>query len=110
MVDVALGLAGAAAAELGDHDLVVGDVDQQHRGQPPPQLGELRVERLGLRRRAREAVEDEAVAGLLGVDPLGDHADDHLVGDQVTASMYSLALFPSSVSSRTAPRRMSPVA
>ena len=32
-----------------------------------------------------KAVEDEAVGGLGGVDPLGDHADDHLVGDEVAA-------------------------
>ena len=77
-------LAGAAPTEP-PHDLVVADVDQHHRGDAPVELGELGVERLRLRCRPREAVEDEAVAGLLGVDPLGDHADDDLVGNQVAA-------------------------
>ena len=83
--------AGAAPAEPA-HDLVVGDVDQERRGQLAAELAQLRVERLGLRHGAREAVEDEAVGGLLALDPLGDHADDHLVGDQVAAVHVLLRL------------------
>ena len=82
--DVAVLDAGAAPTEAA-HDLLVADVDQQHRGQLPTQLAQLGGQRLGLRRGAREAVEDEAVGRLAGVDPLADHADDHLVGDEVAA-------------------------
>ena len=52
---------------------------------PRPSSASFARERLGLRLGAREAVEDEAVGRLGGVDPLGDHADDHLVGDEVAA-------------------------
>ena len=75
-----------------------------------PSSAELLVERLGLRLGAREAVEDEAVLGLVLVDALGDHADDHVVGDEVAAVHVLLRLRADSVSSRTAARRMSPVA
>ncbi len=82
--DVAALGAGAPPTEPAD-DLVVGDVDQQHRVDDPAQLRQLGVECLGLGHGARKAVEDEAVERLRGVDPLDDHADDHLVGDQVAA-------------------------
>ena len=82
--DVAVLLAGPPPAQPANH-LVVVDVDQQDSGQPPVELGETRRQCLRLGLGAREAVEDEAVGRLGGVDPLGDHADDHLVGDQVAA-------------------------
>ncbi len=63
--DVAVLGAGAPAAEPPD-DLLVRDVDQEHRGERSPELGDPGVECLRLRRRAREAVEDEPV-GRLGL-------------------------------------------
>ena len=57
-----------------------------------PSSASFSLERLGLRLGAREAVEDEAVLGLVLVDPLGDHADDHLVGDEVAAVHVLLGL------------------
>src|SRR5262245_27595006 len=80
--DVTLLDAGAAAAEAADH-LVVGDVDQDRHGDPAGKLGHLRIERLGLGRRPREAVEDEAVARLAARHSLGDQADHDFVGDEV---------------------------
>ena len=79
-----VGLAGAAAAKTAHH-LIVSDVDQEDRRHRPAQLAELRVERLRLGGRAGKAIEDEAVARLARVDPLGDHSDDHPVGHQVAA-------------------------
>ena len=74
-----------------DH-LLVGNVEQEHGGDPPTELRQLLIERLGLLDRAREPVEDEAVPGVLLLKPLGDHRDDQLVGNQVTRVMYSLGL------------------
>src|SRR5215204_4131575 len=68
--DVALRLAGAPAAQAAK-DLVLGDVDQDGGGDLPPQLFHLRVEGLRLGKRAREAVENEAVGCLLALNPLG---------------------------------------
>ena len=47
-----------------------------------PCVRELRVERLRLRGRAREAVQDEAVAGIVLIEAVGGHRDDQLVGHQ----------------------------
>src|SRR5262245_54564389 len=92
VVDVAgVLLAGTAAAEAPE-DLLLGDVDEEHRGDLPPQAGHLRVQGLGLRESAREAVEDESVGGLVALQPLGDHADDHLVRDQIAAVHVLLGL------------------
>ena len=46
---------------------------------------EHRVERLGLREVAREAVEDEPVARVVLREPLADHPDRELVRDEVAA-------------------------
>ncbi len=89
--DVALVLARAPASEPA-HDLVVVDVDEDRRGQLAPEALHLLVERLGLAGGAREAVEDEAVLGLVALDALGDHADDHVVGDEVAAVHVLLRL------------------
>ena len=43
------------------------------------------------------------------VDPLGDDADDDVVGDELARSMIALACWPSAVSGATAARSMSPV-
>ena len=72
--------AGAAPAQP-PRDHIVGSIDQEDSGEAAAELAHLRLERLGLGNGAGEAVEDEAVGGLVGVDPLGDRADDHLVGD-----------------------------
>ena len=53
-----------APAGQAAHDLLVGHVDQQRGGELAPEALELVVERLRLRARAREAVEDEAVGGV----------------------------------------------
>src|SRR3954453_19202309 len=50
--DVAVLLAGAAAAEAADHLVVVG-VDEEHRGDRAAELGELILQRFGLQQRAR---------------------------------------------------------
>ena len=43
---------------------------------------------------SREAVEQEPVAGVLGVDALDDHPDDHLVGDELAGVHEALRLAP----------------
>ncbi len=55
-------------------------------------FGQHPVERARLRDRAREAIEDEAVAAVGLDDPLGDDADDDLVGDEPTGVHDSLGL------------------
>ena len=40
------------------------------------------IERLSLCERAREAVQDKALRAVRLLDPLGDQAVDHIVGDQ----------------------------
>ena len=89
--DVAALLAGPPAAEPPD-DLLVGDVDHQRGAHLAAELADLLAERLGLRDRPREAVEDEPVAGLRLLDPLRDHGDDQLVGDQVAGVHVLLRL------------------
>ena len=93
MEDVALLDAGPPAAEP-PHDLLVGDVDQDRRGQLAAEALELGVERLRLAAGAGKPVEDEAVGGLLALDALRDHADDHLVGHEVAAVHVLLRLAP----------------
>ena len=76
-----------------------------------PTLASCFVERRGLLERAREAVEDEAVAGVLlvaGAPPA--IATIRSSGTSSPAFMYSFACLPSSVPSLTFARSMSPVA
>jgi hypothetical protein len=73
-------------------DLLVRDVEEQHRGDPPPQLGQLLVERLRLRGRPREPVEDEAVAGVVLLEALAHHRHDHVVGNEITGVHVALRL------------------
>ena len=61
---------------------LVGHAQQDHRVERLADLVEHRVERLGLRERAREPVEDERV--LVG-QPLADEVDHEVVGDEVAA-------------------------
>src|SRR4051794_36956268 len=75
VVDVARVLLAGATAPEAAHHLVLGDVDQDRGGHLAPQILHLLVESLGLWNGAREAVEDEAIRGLLLLEALGDHAD-----------------------------------
>src|SRR5581483_4654927 len=52
------------------HHLLVGHVYEQRRSELAAHVGQLAVQRFGLHGRAREAVEDEPVRGLLARDPL----------------------------------------
>ena len=70
---------------------VVGDLEQDHRVQRLPDLGEHGVERLCLRERSREPVEDEAV---LAREPLTDEVDHEIVRDEVAALENRLDLPP----------------
>src|SRR5581483_783203 len=82
VVEMAADAAGAPAREPLDQAVELHV--QQDRLVQRLALGlEHLVERLRLRERAREAVEDEAEAGVLRAQPLADHADDDVVGDQL---------------------------
>ena len=107
--DVAVLDAGAAAAEAA-HDLLVGDVDQDRGGQLPAELLHLVVERLGLGTVRGKPSRMKPSAASSRCDPLGDHADDHLVGHQVAAVHVLLRLRAELGPLATAARRMSPVA
>ena len=61
--------------------------------------GQHRVERLGLGEVARKAVEDEAVDGVVLREPLADHRDRDLVGNELAARHDRLDARPSSVES-----------
>ncbi len=74
------------------HQLLVGHLDQQHRGDPPAHLRELLVERFGLRHRAREAVEDEPVPRVLLPEALGRHRHDQVVGHELAGVHVLLGL------------------
>src|SRR5581483_19417 len=62
---------------------VVRDLELEDQGQRTPEVGEERVQRLGLRQVAREAVEDVARPGVLAREPLADQLDRQVVGDQL---------------------------
>src|SRR5512139_1700610 len=83
VVDVGRVLLAGATTSQPAHDLLLGDVDQDGRRDLPVQLDHPGVEGLGLRPGAGETVEDEAISRLIPLQALGDHADDHLVGDEV---------------------------
>ena len=72
--------AGAGAQAL-RRDLV-GHLEQDHGVERLSDLVEHRVERLGLRDRAREPVEDEPV---LVLEPLANEPDHEVVRDEVAA-------------------------
>ena len=76
-----------------------------------PASTERLLERLGLVDRAREAVEDEAVARVLLLEALDDHRDDQVVGNELAGVHVALGLACRARSRRsTSPRSMSPVA
>ena len=93
VVEVAVLDADPPAGEPADH-LLVGGVQQQRGGETAVALRQSPVEHVRLPARAREAVEDEAVGGLRGVDPLHDHVADQVVRHQVAAVHVLLGLAP----------------
>jgi hypothetical protein len=90
VVDAA-GLRDAPAGQAAD-DLLVGRLDQQHRGELPPGGLQVLRERVGLGHGPREAVEQEAVGGLVAAQAFEDHADDHVVGNEVAGVHVLLGL------------------
>jgi len=70
--------------------LVVGHLDQQLGGQTAFEARERSGERIDLGLVAREPVEDEAVARVALADAFGDHADYHLVGDEIAGVHVAL--------------------
>jgi hypothetical protein len=70
------------------------DAQLDHRIERQPLALEKRVERLGLRHRARKPVEDETVPRVRLVDALGDDADHDVVGHQPAAGHDVLRLEP----------------
>src|SRR5207248_10894093 len=67
-------------------------------------LGQHRIERLGLRHRARKAVENETPlssmgGGIRGGDPLGDHLDDDVVWNEL-AGLHDRLDLPAERSAR----------
>ena len=89
MPDVRALLAGAAAGEPAHHLVVVDDEFEHHR-QRGAHLGKHAVEDLGLQLVAREAVEQEAVAGVALVEAFLHHRDGDFVGHQVTGVHVAL--------------------
>ena len=85
-----------AHAPPGDapHEILVGHVEQQHRGDAAAELVERLAERVGLRARAREAVEDEAVARVVGADAVDDQVDHELVRHELAGVHEALRLQP----------------
>src|SRR3954453_15305503 len=89
-----VGVAVRAHAPAGEppDDVVLGHVDEQRGGETPVDLLQRLVQRPGLRVRAREPVEEEAVGRVLLGEAVEDHADDHLVGHEVAAVHVLLGL------------------
>ena len=84
----------AADAAAGDplDDLVLGDLQVEDRVQLDALGLEHRVQRLGLRHVAREAVEQEAVRGVRLLHAVLGHPDGDLVRDQVAGVHVRLGL------------------
>ena len=89
MVDVAVLGADAAAREPAD-DLLVGGLDQEDRGESPAAPLEGVLEHLGLADRAGEAVQQEAVVGLVHLGH--HHLADELVRHQLAVVHVGLGL------------------
>src|SRR5579872_6876989 len=90
------GLAHRAQTPAGQtaHELLPVHFDLEHRGQRPPALAHLRIERGRLLRRAREPVEDEARLSVRRCQPLFYEADGDVVGHQVAAVDVLLSSHP----------------
>src|SRR3977135_591581 len=67
---------------------------QDHMVELPAMLGEHRIERLGLRHRARKAVENKAARTIGLRDAISDHLDDDVIRNQLAGivdRLYPLA-------------------
>ena len=82
----------AAAAEQALDDLLVVDLELHDRVELEALVLQDLAERTGLRRVAREPVEDEALLGVRVTEAVTHHADGDLVGDQVTRVHVALRL------------------
>ncbi len=87
-------LAAQATARDPLDDLVLGDLQVQDAVQLDALLGEEHVERLGLAQVAREAVEQEAVLGVLLEHAVLGHPDGDLVRYQAACVHVALGLEP----------------
>ena len=91
VVDVAVGLADPAARHPPD-ELIGRDIDLERLVDPGAVLVEGTVEGRRLGGRAREAVEDDTVAGVGLGQPVEEHPDRDVVGDQLAALHVSARL------------------
>ena len=87
MVGGAAGGADPAACHA-LHDLLVGDFDGDHSVEGDARL----LQGLCLGNGAGHPVEDEAVLAVCLGQTLGDHPDDHLIGDQLAGIHIRLGL------------------
>ena len=76
------------------HRLLVGHLEEHHPVEGRPLGLEQLVERLRLRRRPREAVQDEPLPAVRLGEPLADESDDHRVGDQLARVHVAPGLEP----------------
>src|SRR5580693_2001618 len=60
------------------------DLKLDHVVDPETTLRQHLIQGLGLRQRARKAVENKAVSAIRLADTIGDHVDDDSVGNQLT--------------------------
>ena len=79
----AAGGAGEAPGDALDQGRVI-DLQLHHRVQRHAPGRQQPIQRLGLRHCAREAVQDEAIGAIRLLDPVSQHADDDVVGDELT--------------------------
>ncbi len=92
MEHVAAVVAAQPAAGDPTDDLVLGDLQVQHAVQRDALLGEELVQRLRLAQVAREAVQQEAVGGVLLEHAVLGHPDGDLVGHQAARVHVALGL------------------
>jgi hypothetical protein len=93
------GLGGVVGAPFGGgarqhpaHQLLLGDVEQQHVGEPLAALRQHPVHQGRLRRRARKTVEHRSRPGFGLGELLPDQAENHLVGHELAAVHVPLRL------------------
>jgi hypothetical protein len=84
----------AAAADRALLEQRVGHLEQHHGVELDPGVAQRGIERLGLRRGAREAVEHEPAGAVRLGDPLQDHADHDLVRHQLARLHELVGLDP----------------
>ncbi len=66
------------------HQLLIRHAEVEHRAQPGAPLCQNGIQRLGLRRRAREAIQDGPLRTIRATQPLADHAHGDIVRNQLT--------------------------